>query len=96
MMDGRILLRSRNLLYQDEVGRDAGGIGGVTAREGRPSQMELSLPVLSDAVVEEIRRHEVLGMHTLSAVFPLRGGAEALHESLHRLRSEAKRAVHGG
>src|SRR5207253_2329144 len=59
-------------------------------------QMELSLPVLSDAVVEEIRRHEVLGMQTLSAVFPLRGGAEALRESLHRLRSEAERAVHDG
>jgi len=37
MIDGRVFLRSRNLLYQDDVGRDACGIGGVAAREGRPS-----------------------------------------------------------
>src|SRR5215510_4060821 len=37
MIDGRVVLRSRNLLYRDEVGRDACGIGGVAAREGRPS-----------------------------------------------------------
>jgi len=59
-------------------------------------QMELSLPVLSDAQVEEIRRTEVLGFKTLSAVFPLKGGRESLSESLHRLRSEAERAVHDG
>jgi glutamate synthase domain-containing protein 2/glutamate synthase domain-containing protein 3 len=59
-------------------------------------QMELAGPVLTDAVVDEIRRHEVLGFKTLSAVFPLRGGAEALRESLHRLRSEAERALHDG
>jgi glutamate synthase (ferredoxin) len=57
-------------------------------------QMELSGPVLSDAVLEEVRRNEVLGLKTFSAVFPLRGGVEALRESLHRLRSEAERAVH--
>src|SRR5262249_19987570 len=59
-------------------------------------QMELSSPVLSDAVVDEIRRHEVLGLKTISAVFPLKGGVDALRESLHRLRSEAERAVHDG
>jgi glutamate synthase domain-containing protein 2/glutamate synthase domain-containing protein 3 len=59
-------------------------------------QMELSGPVLSDAVLEEVRRNEVLGLKTFSAVFPLRGGVEALRESLHRLRSEAERAVHDG
>jgi len=59
-------------------------------------QMELSTPVISDAVVEEIRRQEVLGFKSLSAVFPLSGGAESLKESLHRLRSEAERAVHDG
>ncbi len=58
--------------------------------------MELSSPVLSDAVVEEIRRHEVLGMQTIAATFPLKGGKEALRESLHRLRSEAEFAVHEG
>src|SRR5262249_26568238 len=59
-------------------------------------QMELSSPVLNDAAVEEIRRHEVLGFKALSAVFPLRGGKEALREALHRLRSEAERAAHDG
>ena len=59
-------------------------------------QMELSSPVLSDAVMEEIRRHEVLGLKSLSAVFPLRGGVQALRESLHRLRSEAERAILDG
>jgi glutamate synthase domain-containing protein 2/glutamate synthase domain-containing protein 1/glutamate synthase domain-containing protein 3 len=59
-------------------------------------QMELSNPVLSDAVLEEVRRNEVLGLQTFSAVFPLKGGVDALRESLHRLRSEAERAVHDG
>jgi glutamate synthase (ferredoxin) len=59
-------------------------------------QMELSNPVLSDAVLEEVRRNEVLGLKTFSAVFPLRGGVDALRESVHRLRSEAERAVHDG
>ena len=35
--DGRTIVRTRNLLYRDEVGRDACGIGGVAAREGKPS-----------------------------------------------------------
>ena len=59
-------------------------------------QMELSGPVMSDAVLEEVRRNEVLGLKTFSAVFPLRGGVDALRESVHRLRSEAERAVHDG
>jgi glutamate synthase (ferredoxin) len=59
-------------------------------------QMELPSPVVSDAVLEEIRRTEVLGSTHLSAVFPLRGGVDALRESLHRLRSDAERAVHDG
>jgi glutamate synthase domain-containing protein 2/glutamate synthase domain-containing protein 1/glutamate synthase domain-containing protein 3 len=59
-------------------------------------QMELSWPLLTDAVVEEIRRHEVLGLKTLTASFPLKGGTEALREGLHRLRSEAERAIHDG
>src|SRR5205085_9937635 len=59
-------------------------------------QMELPSPVLSDAVLEEVRRTEVLGFTLLSAVFPLRGGIDALRESLHRLRSDAERAVHDG
>ena len=36
MIDGRAILRARNLLYRDEVGHDACGIGGVAARDGKP------------------------------------------------------------
>jgi glutamate synthase domain-containing protein 2/glutamate synthase domain-containing protein 1/glutamate synthase domain-containing protein 3 len=72
------------------------GSSEFRAEEMPCRQMELSGPVLTDAVVEEIRCHEVLGLKTFSATFPLRGGAEALRESLHRLRSEAERAVHDG
>jgi glutamate synthase domain-containing protein 2/glutamate synthase domain-containing protein 1/glutamate synthase domain-containing protein 3 len=59
-------------------------------------QMELPSPVITDAVLEEVRRNEVLGVTFLSAVFPLKGGVDALRESLHRLRSDAERAVHDG
>jgi glutamate synthase (ferredoxin) len=59
-------------------------------------QMELPSPIISDAILEEIRRTEVLGFTHLSAVFPLRGGIDALRESLHRLRADAERAVHDG
>src|SRR5262249_35172584 len=37
MIDGRAIVLSRNLLYVDVVGRDACGIGGVAAREGKAS-----------------------------------------------------------
>src|SRR5260370_21578378 len=37
MIDGRAVVRARNLLYRDEVGRGACGIGGGAAREGKPS-----------------------------------------------------------
>ena len=37
MNDGLALVRSGELLYTDEVGRDACGIGGVAARDGKPS-----------------------------------------------------------
>src|SRR5262245_29757743 len=35
-MDGRALVESGALLYADVVGKDACGIGGVAARDGRP------------------------------------------------------------
>jgi len=41
MIDGRVFLRSRNLLYQDDVGRDAAGSAGGCAR-GRPSHEVVS------------------------------------------------------
>ena len=37
MSDGLSLVRSGELLYTDDVGRDACGIGGVAARDGKPS-----------------------------------------------------------
>src|SRR5215207_8774726 len=37
MFDGSAVVRQRNLLYTDDVGRDACGIGGVAARDGKPS-----------------------------------------------------------
>ncbi len=59
-------------------------------------QMETPTPVLNDAVVEEMRRNELMGFYNLSAVFPLQGGENALAEALHALRSEAEKAVHNG
>ncbi|HVK08071.1 MAG TPA: glutamate synthase-related protein [Gemmataceae bacterium] len=59
-------------------------------------QMELASPVISDAIVEEIRRNEVLGYQLIDATFPLSGGEQALREALHRIRSEAEKAVHAG
>lgn len=59
-------------------------------------QMELASPVISDAIVEEIRRNEVLGYQLIDTTFPLSGGDQALREALHRIRSEAERAVHDG
>jgi glutamate synthase (ferredoxin) len=59
-------------------------------------QMELPSPVISDAIVEEIRQNEVLGFKLLDATFPLSGGAEALHASLIALQSAAEKAIHEG
>jgi len=59
-------------------------------------QMELPSPVISDAIVEEIRQNEVLGFKLLDATFPLSGGAEALRSSLVALQSAAEKAVHEG
>ena len=59
-------------------------------------QMELASPVISDAIVEEIRRNEVLGYQLIDATFPLSGGEQAMREALHRIRSEAEKAVHAG
>ena len=59
-------------------------------------QMELSSPVVSDAVIEELRLNEQLGFKLLDATFPLSGGAEALRSSLIELRSQAEKAIHAG
>ncbi|MBY0459550.1 MAG: hypothetical protein K2V38_19695, partial [Gemmataceae bacterium] len=59
-------------------------------------QMELPSPVISDAIVEEIRQNEVLGFKLLDATFPIQGGADALRSSLVALQSAAEKAVHDG
>ncbi len=58
--------------------------------------MELSSPVISDTVIEEIRRNELLAYTLVDATFPIEGGAEALRASLYRIRSQAEQAVHAG
>ncbi|MBX3400535.1 MAG: hypothetical protein KF873_17510 [Gemmataceae bacterium] len=59
-------------------------------------QVELPSPVISDAVIEEIKQNELLGFKLLDATFPLQGGADALRSALHKLRSDAEKAVHEG
>jgi glutamate synthase domain-containing protein 2/glutamate synthase domain-containing protein 1/glutamate synthase domain-containing protein 3 len=59
-------------------------------------QMELPSPVISDAIVEEIRQNEVLGFKHLDATFPLSGGPQALRASLIALQSAAEKAIHEG
>ncbi|WP_020475394.1 glutamate synthase-related protein [Zavarzinella formosa] len=77
--------------------RNSARTGTIVEKTGLPvRQMELAAPVISDAVVEEIRRNEVLGYTVIDATFPLLGGEQALGEALHRIRSEAEKAVHAG
>lgn len=91
------------------IGRSPLSVGvkdefGVTSNsEATPSgsslpvrQMELPSPVISDAIIEEIRQNEVLGFRLLDATFPLSGGAEALRASLIALQSTAEKAIHEG
>ena len=59
-------------------------------------QMELPSPIISDAIVEEIRQNEVLGFKLLDATFPIQGGADSLRTSLVALQSAAEKAVHDG
>jgi len=59
-------------------------------------QMELPSPVVSDAIIEEIRQNEVLGFKLLDATFPLSGGVDALRAALIALQSAAEKAVHDG
>jgi len=47
MLDGLALVRSKELLYQDDVGRDACGVGGVAAKEGKPAHEVVKKAVLA-------------------------------------------------
>ncbi|MGL4419625.1 MAG: glutamate synthase central domain-containing protein, partial [Gemmataceae bacterium] len=87
--------------------REGGAMSLVTyvgrSRRGRRGQedlpirqMEFSSPVVSDAVLEEIRLNEQRAFKPLDATFPLEGGAEALRKSLHELCSQAEKAIHAG
>ncbi len=80
-------------------------LGRSALAHGRPSaglenlpvkQMELPAPVVSDAIIEEIRQNEVLGFKQLDATFPLSGGSDALRKNLEALQSAAEKAVHEG
>ena len=78
-------------------GQESGGGSQGSGDQVLPvRQMELASPVISDAIIEEIRRNEVLGYQLIDTTFPLSGGEEALREALHRIRSDAERAVHAG
>jgi glutamate synthase domain-containing protein 1 len=52
MFDGRRLIRTGSYLYRDDVGHDACGIGGVAARDGKPSHEVLKKTVLALKNVE--------------------------------------------
>ena len=56
-------------------------------------QMEIGSPVVSDAVIEEIRKNELLGFKLLDATFRLNGGVDSLRSALEALRSSAEKAV---
>ncbi len=78
------------------LGKPTGFAGPVDDGQLPIRQMEISSPVLSDTVIEEIRRNEVLAYTLLDATFPLEGGTEAMRSNLIRLQSEAEKAVHAG
>ncbi len=78
------------------LGRGPKATAGMNGDDLPVKQMELPSPVISDAIVEEIRQNEVLGFKPLDATFPLSGGAEAMRSSLVALQSAAEKAVHEG
>ena len=79
------------------LGRSPASMPGTTGDEDLPvRQMELPSPVVSDAIIEEIRQNEVLGFKLLDGTFPLSGGAEAMRSSLIALQSAAEKAAHDG
>jgi glutamate synthase domain-containing protein 2/glutamate synthase domain-containing protein 1/glutamate synthase domain-containing protein 3 len=78
------------------LGRAVRGTHQANGEELPVRQMELPSPVVSDAIIEEIRQNELLGFKLLDATFPLSGGADALRSSLVALQSAAEKAVHDG
>ncbi len=95
---GRVSFRGRKG-QTPEAGTGAAGSGldAPGSEGGLPiRQMELPSPVISDAIIEEIRQNELLGFKSLDATFPLSGGAEAMRSSLVGLQSAAEKAIHDG
>ena len=78
------------------LGRSALVTGGGEADDLPVKQMELSSPVISDAVIEELRQNEVLGFKALDATFSAAGGVDSLRNALMALRAEAEKAVRAG
>src|SRR5437016_2148085 len=79
MLDGRGLIRTGNYLYQDDVGRDACGIGGVAARDGKPGH-----EVLRKAVVA------LKNMEHRGGVCGLAGDGAAAERYLYHARLELR------
>src|SRR6476620_4120837 len=52
MNDAVSLVRSGQLLYQDDVGHDACGIGGVAAKDGKPSREVVQKSLLALKALE--------------------------------------------
>jgi glutamate synthase domain-containing protein 2/glutamate synthase domain-containing protein 1/glutamate synthase domain-containing protein 3 len=77
-------------------GQDQPADAGRSPAELPVRQMELPSPVISDAIIEEVRQNEVLALKVLDATFPLSGGPDALRAALVGLQSAAEKAVHDG
>ncbi len=79
------------------IGRSSLTARGTENGDDLPiKQMELSSPIISDAVVEEVRQNELLGFKVLDATFRLSGGVEAFRAALEALRDAAGKAVQEG
>jgi glutamate synthase (ferredoxin) len=61
-----------------------------------PRQAELSIPVLTDAQVDEIMQMEVLGPATVPTVYDLKSGVEGFKAAVEELRSRVEATVKAG
>ncbi len=91
MFDGSAVVRSRNLLYRDDVGHDACGIGGVAAREGKPSHELVRKTLLALKNVEH--RGGVCGLSGDGAGLTCQLPQPFFKEEARRLRLEGHRSL---
>ncbi|HEV7299433.1 MAG TPA: glutamate synthase large subunit [Tepidisphaeraceae bacterium] len=61
-----------------------------------PRQAELSIPVLTDAQVDELMQMEVLGPAVVPAVYDLNKGVEGFKAAVEELKSRVEQAVKAG